>query len=118
MAPSAFTSSVPPGKAAKVRIIDSTSRITDLPADVLMKPEMPGMKNMPALPTWSFLVEHDSGRKLLFDLGVPVDWRELAPSVAKRLTTNGWEISVQKPTVELLKDGGIESSEIEAIVWR
>lgn len=118
MAPSDFTSSIPAGKAATVRIIDSTSRITNLPADVLMKPDMPGMKEIPALPTWSFLVEHDSGRKLLFDLGIPVDWQDAAPSVAKRLTTNGWGITVQKPTVDLLKEGGVNSSEIEAIVWR
>lgn len=118
MTSSYFTSSVPSGKATRVRIIDSTSRITNLPANVLMKPEMPGMKDMPELPTWSFLIEHDSGRKILFDLGVPVDWQELAPSVSNRLKTKGWGISVQKSTVELLKQGGIEPDDIEAIVWR
>lgn len=83
-----------------------------------MKPEMPGMDDMPDLPTWSFLIEHDSGRKILFDLGVPVDWEDLAPSVSNRLKTNGWGISVQKSTIELLKEGNIEPDQIEAIVWR
>lgn len=83
-----------------------------------MKPEMPGMNILPALPTWSFLVEHDSGRKLLFDLGIPVDWEDMAPSVVKRLKTNGWGVNVQKPSVDLLKEGGVEPTEIEAIVWR
>lgn len=118
MTSSTFTGSVPSGNAIKVRIIDSTSRITDLPTKALMKPEMPGMGSIPPLPTWSFLIEHDSGRKIMFDLGVPVDWKDLAPSVSKRLTTNGWGISVEKSTVELLKDGGIEAKEIEAIIWR
>lgn len=83
-----------------------------------MKPEMPGMENMPELPTWSFLIEHHSGRKVLFDLGVPVDFEDLAPSVSKRLKKNGWAIKVEKPTVELLKQDGIEAKDIEAIVWR
>jgi len=44
-----------------------------------MGPPVPGFDLLPETGTWSFLLEHDSGRNLLFDLGIPTDWRDLAP---------------------------------------
>jgi len=79
---------------------------------------MPGLDVMPPLPTWSFLVEHDSGRKVLFDLGIPVDWQDMAPAVAHRLKTNGWEVHVEKPTTEILEAENVKPADVEAIVWR
>ena len=114
---SAFTSQVPPGKSVSVKIIDSTSKIVNLPAKALMGPAIPGFDDMPEIPTWSFFIEHESGRKLLFDLGIPIDWQEMAPTVANRLKTNGWGISVVKPTVQILKEHDIDPSSIEGIVW-
>jgi len=76
---SSFTSKVPSGKTISVRIIDSTSSINKLPVKALMGPPVPGFDLLPETGTWSFLIEHDSGRKLLFDLGIPTDWRDMAP---------------------------------------
>ena len=74
-----FSSKVPSGKTISVRIIDSTSSINKLPVSALMGPPVPGFDLLPETGTWSFLLEHDSGRNLLFDLGIPTDWRDLAP---------------------------------------
>lgn len=112
-----FTKQVPSGKATTVRIIDSTSRITGLPAKYLMGPELKGFDEMTALPTWSFLIEHESGRKLLFDLGIPTDWQDMAPNVADGLKKYGWGITVEKPTVDILKEENILPGDIEGIVW-
>lgn len=112
-----FTQQVPSGKAATVRVIDSTSKITGLPAKYLMSPDIKGFDDMPEIPTWSFLVEHESGRKLLFDLGIPTDWQDMAPNVADGLKKRGWGITVEKPTVELLKEQNILAGDIEGIVW-
>lgn len=112
-----FTSQVPSGKAVSVRIIDSTSRISKLPAKFLMGPGISGFDHMPDIPTWSFLIEHESGRKLLFDLGIPTDWQKMAPMVSNRLTKSGWDIRVEKPTSQILSEHGIDHKNIEAIVW-
>ena len=109
---SSFTSQVPSGKAVSVKIIDSTSRISGLPTKVLMGPAIVGFDDMAEIPTWSFFIEHESGRKLLFDLGIPTDWQDLAPTVADRLKSNGWKISVEKPTVQILKEHHIDASSI------
>lgn len=114
---SSFTQHVPSGKPVTTRIIDSTSKIAGLPMKALMKPGIEGLEMMPEAPTWSFLIEHESGRKLLFDLGIPTDWQDAAPAVSDRLKSMGWDISVQKPTVDILKEQGIDASAIEAIVW-
>jgi len=63
------------------------------------------------------LIEHESGRKLLFDLGVPTDWQDMAPAVADRLKSSGWEISVEKPALQILKEQNVDAQSIEAIVW-
>ena len=82
-----------------------------------MTPDLEGFDNMPELPTWSFLIEHQSGRKLLFDLGVPTDWDNMSPHLSGSLKKRGWGIEVQKSTVELLKEQNIRPEEIEGIVW-
>ncbi|KAK5075253.1 hypothetical protein LTS08_001664 [Lithohypha guttulata] len=114
---STFTDQVPSGEAVTVRVIDSTTRITNFPVKHLMGPDLTGFDVFPDLPTWSFLVEHRSGRKLLFDLGVPTDWRDLAPNVSNRLKSNGWDINVEKPTIDILREQNILPGDIEAIVW-
>ncbi|KAF9894001.1 hypothetical protein FE257_008972 [Aspergillus nanangensis] len=100
-----------------VRIVDSTTRIGKLPLEFLMAPPMPGMEYMPLLPSWSFLIEHPSGQKLLFDLGVPQDWHTFAPSVATKLEERGWDIVVDKEVIDVLEEHGIASHEISGIVW-
>lgn len=114
---SSFTRQVPSGKAAIVRIIDSTSNIDNMSANYLMQPEMSGFDIMSSLPTWSFLIEHESGRKLLFDLGIPTDWREMAPNVSDSLKKKDWVITVDKPTVQILSEHNIDPTQIEAVVW-
>lgn len=110
---------VPAGtQAVQVRIIDSTSRIGKIPVHYIMTPPVEGMDYMPLLPSWSFLVEHPSGKKVLFDLGVPKDWLAFAPTVSDTLRTRGWDISVEKEVIDVLQANGIESSEINAIIWR
>lgn len=110
---------VPSGTTTvSVSLIDTTSRLKQFPIKVLMEPPMPGLDSLD-LPAWSFLVEHPSGRKLLFDIGVPYDWEnDLAPAVARRIKEHRWDVKVERKVVDILKDGGLEPQEIEAIIWR
>lgn len=83
-----------------------------------MKPPLDGMKYMPTLPSWSFLIEHSSGQKALFDLGVPKDWHSLAPSVVDPLESRGWDITVDKEVIDILQEDGIAADQINSIIWR
>ncbi|KIV77975.1 hypothetical protein PV11_09747 [Exophiala sideris] len=108
---------VPEGAVAQVRIIDSTTSIKNIETEHLMGPAMPGMPVMPEIPTWSFLVESGTGRKALFDLGVPPNWRDFSPAVTDRLFESKWEISSEKHVADILRDEGVDLSSIKSIVW-
>ncbi|OQV04066.1 hypothetical protein CLAIMM_09013 [Cladophialophora immunda] len=110
---------IPPGAAAKVQIIDTTSRL-DVPVEVFMGPTQFGHEIL-QVPSFSFLVEQVStGRKLLFDLGCRKDWQRLPPAVRGLVTQPGWKIEVEKDSVaQILQEGGVDvaGGAVEAIVW-
>lgn len=110
---------VPPGdQSVQVRIIDSTTRINNLKLGFLMEPPMEGMKYMPPLPAWSFLIEHPSGQKILYDLGVPKDLQSFSPAICEHLKRQGWKVDVKEEVIDILDRNGIAANEISAIIWR
>jgi hypothetical protein len=110
---------VPGGKAAKVSIIDSTLRLSRMPLSHLMKPAMDGMEMMPVVTTWSFLVESSLGKKALFDLGVPKNPLEnFSPTWVKLITENNLGVEVSQNVADILKDNGVQPSEIDSVIWR
>ncbi|KAI0158507.1 beta-lactamase-like protein [Pestalotiopsis sp. NC0098] len=117
MPPSKPIFDVPPGAAAKVSIIDSTLRLSNLAVDYLMGPPLDGFDVMHALPTWSFLVESPAGRKVLFDLGVPKDLGVYAPAVLKDIEHYGWDVSVDRDVAEILGESGIHPGDISSVIW-
>ncbi|KGO78117.1 hypothetical protein PITC_041480 [Penicillium italicum] len=109
---------VPPGdQSVQVRIIDSTARISNFKLGFLMEPPMEGMEYMTPLPAWSFLIEHSSGQKILYDLGVPKDLHSYAPIVRESLKKQGWKIDVEEEVLDTLEKNGIMADEISAIIW-
>ena len=112
------TLNIPPSDTAcKVSIIDSTAFIKGIPLGLLTTPMIKGADFLDC-PSFAFLVEHPSGRKVLFDLGVRKDWEHLAPGIVQFLKTNGWGIDVKKNVAEILEENGVKLDSIEAIVWR
>ncbi|ETS82946.1 hypothetical protein PFICI_04822 [Pestalotiopsis fici W106-1] len=108
---------VPSGATAKVSIIDSTLRISNMKFDYLMGPPVNGFDEMDKLPTWSFLVESSTGHKVLFDLGVPKDKNVFTPSVRKDIEHYGWDLHVDKDVAEILKENGTDPSDISSVIW-
>ncbi|KAM0279129.1 hypothetical protein ACHAO9_011853 [Fusarium lateritium] len=109
---------VPSGKAARVSIIDSTLRLSNMPLSHLMKPPMKGMEIMPVITTWSFLVESSSGKKALFDLGVPKNPMEnFSPMWIKLLTEHSLGVEVSQNVADILKDNNVQPSEIDSVIW-
>lgn len=101
-----------------VRIIDSTSSIENLQLELLMKPPVDGLEYLPPLPSWSFLIEHPSGKKVLYDLGVAKNWRSFPPAAAGHIDELGWVVKIEKEVIDVLSENGICPEEIDAIVWR
>jgi glyoxylase-like metal-dependent hydrolase (beta-lactamase superfamily II) len=102
--------------SVRVRIIDTTSYISNLPMKLIVQPEFLGHKNLEC-PVFAFLIEHPSGRRLLFDLGVRKDWESLPETVVKILKDNEFKIEVKQSVREQLEEHGINGSSIEGIIW-
>lgn len=79
---------------------------------------MESMKYMPTLPSWSFLIEHPSGKKILYDLGILQDWRSLAPVISESLRERGWEVDVKEEVIDIIEKNGIPAKDISSIIWR
>lgn len=116
--PSPPSFDVPSGNVAKVSIIDSTLRLSEMETSLLIKPPMTGFDKFPTVPSWSFLVESSSGKKALFDLGVPVDINTFAPVVTAKLKSLGLDIKVEKNVADILEENEVNLYEIDSIIWR
>jgi glyoxylase-like metal-dependent hydrolase (beta-lactamase superfamily II) len=97
-----------------VRIIDSTSTI-DAPFD-FVDPPIKGTERLHC-PAFVFLVEHSSGRKLLFDLGVRKDFEKLPPPIQAYIQQGAVQVTVEKDVLTILNENGVNAKEIEAIIW-
>ena len=103
---------------ASVRIIDTGVRISNVASSVFLTPPIPGFSHFSTLPGWSFLIEAQDGRKILFDLGVPQNWREtFPPALVQGVDSFGWTVEFEKVLPETLKDGGVGLESIGAIIW-
>ncbi|KAF4960384.1 hypothetical protein FGADI_1031 [Fusarium gaditjirri] len=109
---------VPDGNAAN-SIIDSSLRLSGMPLSHLMKPAMKGLDDMPTLTTWSFLVESTSGKKAIFDLGVPKEpLKNFSPKYADTIRRNSnWDVDVLKNVADILVENNVQPSEIDSVIW-
>jgi hypothetical protein len=84
---------------ARVHAIDTTLRLAGIHASAVWNPPIKGFERFKA-GTWAFLIEHPSGRKLLYDLGLRKDWESLSPQVglqeAVKMGVSGWRRTLPK----------------------
>jgi hypothetical protein len=83
-----------------------------------MAPPVPGLETFKTSPSHSFLLEHPSGRRLVFDLGIRKDYENYAPKIASYIPTTKYNIEVEKNVVDILQEGGVPAESIEAVIWR
>lgn len=89
-----------------------------MPAAHLVTPDATGFEVFKDGPSFAFLIEHGpSGKKILFDLGLRKRFRELPPAIKHFLETAGWDVRVEKDVADILEEGGIPPSDIDAVVW-
>ncbi|KAJ4393092.1 hypothetical protein N0V93_002299 [Gnomoniopsis smithogilvyi] len=108
---------VPPGEVAKVSIIDSSARLGNLAASHLCKPPVEGFETFKTMPTWSFLIESPSGKKVLFDLGVHVDLTKYIPRTQNNIKKNGWDIVAKEHVADIIRRHGVDPKEIDSVIW-
>lgn len=80
-----------------------------------LQPDYAGHPNLTG-PSFSFLIEHPGGKKILFDLGVRHGWQKL-PSYPK-FRRQAWGIMVQKDVSRVLEEANFDvvNGSISAIV--
>ncbi|KAE9387471.1 hypothetical protein BT96DRAFT_981427, partial [Gymnopus androsaceus JB14] len=99
-----------------VKVLNTVSPKTSVPAALFLSPVKPGLERLPA-PVYSFLIEHPSGRKALFDLGLMKDPTKLPPAIQGLLAHAGFEMSVDSDVVEQLKAGDVSVDDIDTVIW-
>ena len=70
-------------------------------------------------PSFSFLIEHPSGRRVLFDLGTRKDWENLPPALLKIFHDHSLDAKVDKNVSEILEEHGYKVNEgaFEAVIF-
>ncbi|KAM5380137.1 hypothetical protein ACJZ2D_003784 [Fusarium nematophilum] len=110
--------SIPPGEAIQaVRLINP---VNFGPAIIkrFMEPPVPGLETFTSSPSLSFLLEHRSGRKLVFDLGIRKDYENYSPTIAKYIPTTNYDIKVMGSVADILRDNGVSLDRVEGVIWR
>jgi hypothetical protein len=100
-----------------VRILDTGARAS-VAAAVFLDPVILGHELLANSPAYPFLIEHESGSKVLFDLGFRKDWQNYAPTLLKMFDSASITIEAEKDVVDVLEEGGVRKEEINAVIWR
>lgn len=103
--------------SVSVKVID-ISTISNVPAHALFTPPVPGFTVAGDCPSFSFLIEHPSGEKVLFDLGIRKDWQNLPTAITERFKKVGHRPSAQQNISEFLDEAGVGKETINAVIWR
>lgn len=83
-----------------------------------MAPPVPGLETFDAIPSLCFFLEHPSGRKLVWDLGIRKDHHNYAPEISSYIPTTKYKIDVTKNVADILQEDGVDLQQVEAVVWR
>ncbi|KAJ5974105.1 hypothetical protein N7481_011315 [Penicillium waksmanii] len=81
----------------------------------------PGYKGAERLnvPSFCFLIEHESGQKILFDLGIRKNWQDLPPVVLEMFKKHDFSFKTKEDTSTTLERNGIDvsSGAISTVIW-
>ncbi|GES60374.1 metallo-beta-lactamase superfamily protein [Aspergillus terreus] len=108
---------IPPGQTTiSVKLINPVNAGPAI-LDRFMVPPVPGLGTFKSFPSFSFLLEHSSGRKLVWDLGIRKDYTKYSPKIASYIPTTKYTLDVEKNVADILEENGIKCDEIEAVIW-
>jgi glyoxylase-like metal-dependent hydrolase (beta-lactamase superfamily II) len=110
---------IPPSSATvSVSIINTEAVLRGMPSSLFVEPTIEGHEYL-AAPVYAFLIQNPAqdNRTLVFDLGVKKEWRDWPPPLYERIVGNGATVEVPKSVREILDEGGIDTKNVEAVVW-
>lgn len=109
---------IPPSPhTVNISIINTTAHMRGIPTGLFFDQPIKGHEWV-AAPIFSFLIQHPTlHRSLLFDLGIRKDWENLSPWLLSQLKALGSTVHTDKDVREILDEAGIDTGNIEAIVW-
>ena len=91
-----------------------------LDEDVFQDSYDSGSKEGQRVPSLGFLIQHgedDEMRRVVWDLGLQKHGKGIPPVFAQEVI-DGVQIECEKDVVDVLKEGGLEPSDIDAIILR
>jgi hypothetical protein len=108
---------IPPSEhVVDVSVIDSTTFI-QVPAGFFVENPLPGHETLEC-PAFVFLVQHPSGKKVLFDLGLRKDPESLPPVILEGMA-QGVTAHAEKDVAQILRESNkVTLDEIDSIIWR
>ncbi|EMC94885.1 hypothetical protein BAUCODRAFT_565746 [Baudoinia panamericana UAMH 10762] len=107
----------------QVSIIDTTTRVSGIPAAAFTNPSIPGYDVVKDGISYSFLIKHkgSAGQSkhdtLLFDLGTRKDIWNSPKTVIDQAAAFGFQMTVEKNVFDILQDCGSDPAEVGAIIW-
>lgn len=86
--------------------------------DPFLQPNYKG-KDLMTGPSYSFFIQHSSGKHILFDLGIRKDWENLSPNLVEKFKEKKWGLGAEKNVSEILTENGVDvkSGAIDAVIW-
>jgi glyoxylase-like metal-dependent hydrolase (beta-lactamase superfamily II) len=69
------------------------------------------------VPSYSFLITHPSGRRIVFDLGIRKDFENGPTGLVQRIKKRGYVVDTEKDVVDVLRENGVDPESVEAVVW-
>lgn len=91
--------------------------LTGIPMSRFAKPSIRGLDMFDKVPSFSFFIEHPSGKRILFDLGVRRDWENLSPVLVQRIREAGWTADAAMDVPGILEENGISLQSISTVIW-
>ncbi|CEI70884.1 hypothetical protein FVEN_g9736 [Fusarium venenatum] len=108
---------IPSGEAMRALKLINPVNFGPAILERFMAPPVPGLETFKTSPSLSFLLEHKSGRKLVFDLGIRKDYENYAPSIVNYLPTTKYNIEVLGNVADILQEHNVPLEDIEAVIW-
>jgi glyoxylase-like metal-dependent hydrolase (beta-lactamase superfamily II) len=101
-----------------VSVIDNGSFLTNMRGADYMSPVLPGYESFDG-PSYVFLLHHEpTNTRLLFDLGIRVDWQTATPpDLLKMFEEIGMGMRVDQDITELLAEHGISPSSVDTVIF-
>lgn len=100
--------------AAKVSVIDNGARIKGSLSFFVEPPLIDHIEG--AAPAFSFLIENEDNRRLVFDLGIRKHYDEYTPFVKEY--HRSFKFDTGEEIFDLLDAQGIALDTIEGVIWR